>query len=139
MQTILLQSEINYFLANIFDAIPFKLLGFILLLGIIGIIIRLIRESQPEQILPNQKNKIINVDFTGGIIGLFFSSPRRKLNKIIAKENQEGWKVVEVLDSEKGNFFTALVQVFLLIITLFLYTTVSGKYIVFEKDNNMLF
>jgi hypothetical protein len=129
-----LLSMLRWYFENYF----FDILTLIIFLSVIGFIVRFVGNSKNDEIQPNQINKIVNVDFTGGIIGLFFSSPRTKLNKIIASENQQGWKVVSIIDSEKGNFFTMLFQTILLFVTLFFYTKVNGKYIVFEKNNSII-
>lgn len=78
-------------------------------------------------------NKIINVTFTGGIIGFFLDSPKNKLNRIVKKENQNGMRVVQVIPAESGNIFLILFRLIILLMTFFLYTPVNGYYVIMEK------
>ena len=98
--------------------------------------------SQTNQVLtsdsisPNERlNKIVNVNLIGGIIGLFIASPVNALNKIISRENANGWKVVQIIPSDSGNIFLTILRFLLLIITFFLYTTTNGYYIILEKKS----
>lgn len=113
-----------------------SVIAFILVIALVGAIVAVVRLNIPQKVSPNQKNKIVDVDFTSGIIGLFLSSPMTKINNTIKKENENGWKVVNIIDSEKGNLFVFLMQLFLLVITLGLYTFSTGKYIIFERIND---
>jgi hypothetical protein len=79
-------------------------------------------------------NKVVNVTLTGGIIGLLGGSPHGRLNKIIKRENQNGWKVIQIIPSDQGNLFIGMLRFIVLIITLFFYTTASGYYIIMEKS-----
>jgi len=81
----------------------------------------------------NTQSKVINVTLWGGIIGALASSPKRKLNKEIIAANSEGWKVVQIIPAASGNLFLYLLRLILLCITLFLFTTENGYYIVLEK------
>ena len=82
------------------------------------------------------KNKVINVTLHGGIIGLLISSPMQRLNKEIKAANETGWNVVQIIPSESGNLFLFLLRLFLLCITLLLYTTANGYYVVLEKKSD---
>ena len=42
-------------------------------------------------------NKVIRVNFAGGILGLIFGSHRGKLESAINKQNAEGWNLAEVI------------------------------------------
>ena len=81
----------------------------------------------------NQMNKVVTVDLTGGLIGLFTCSPVKELNKSIKCENDNGWKVVQVIFAKHFNFLEIVVSVLMLVVTLFLYTKISGFYIVLER------
>lgn len=113
-----------------------SVIAFILVIALVGAIVSIVRANIPQKILPDQKNKIVDVDFTSGIIGLFLSSPMTKINNAIKKENENGWKVVNIIDSEKGNLFVSLMQLVLLVVTFGLYTFSIGKYIIFERIND---
>jgi len=79
-------------------------------------------------------NKVVNVDLTGGLIGLFFEAPAYKLANVIARHNAEGWYVVQVIPSKSGNIMLYVMRILLLILTLLLYTTSNGYYIIFRKE-----
>ena len=80
----------------------------------------------------NQLNKVVNVTCVGGIIGLLTESPQNKLDNIIKTENANGWKVVQVIPSARG--YILLYRLIILILTLFLYTTVDGYYVIMERN-----
>lgn len=82
-------------------------------------------------------NKIVNVEMTGGLIGLFMHEPASKLSQVIARHNQEGWKVVQVIPSSSGNILLIVRRILFLILTLLLYTTANGYYIVFERSDSI--
>jgi len=109
----------------------------LIFLGIIAVIViaavKAIKKEESFEITPNQTNKVVNVTLTGGLIGMFGSSPQNRLNKIIKKENANGWRVVQVIPADSGNIFLALFRLLLLIITLFLYTTSNGYYVIMER------
>ena len=81
----------------------------------------------------DQTNKVVNVTLTGGIIGLFASSPQNSLNNTIKRENANGWRVVQIIPADSGNIFLYIFRLLLLIITLFIFTTVNGYYVIMEK------
>lgn len=84
---------------------------------------------------PMDKNKLVNVTLTGGIIGFFMASPQYSLNNAIRRENANGWRVIQVIPAASGNIFLFLMRIVILILTFFLYTPVNGYYIILEKQN----
>lgn len=100
------------------------------------ILIVALKSSKKENDLPvssDQFNKVINVAMAGGIIGLFSSSPLNSLNNRIKKENTNGWKVVQIIPADSGNIFLNIFRLLLLVMTLFLFTTSNGYYLIMEK------
>jgi hypothetical protein len=87
----------------------------------------------PNNVISPEINKVVNVTLTGGIIGMIGGSPDGSLNKIITRENQNGWKVIQIIPSDQGNLFINILRFIVLIMTLFFYTTTSGYYIILEK------
>ena len=79
------------------------------------------------------ENKIVNVDLTGGLIGLLGDSPKNKLNNVIQKQSNNGYRVVQIIPAASANLLLSMLRVVLLFITFFLFTTTEGYYIVFEK------
>lgn len=108
----------------------------LILLVIIVVIIVAVKTSKSEDdtsITSDQTNKVVNVTLTGGLIGLFTASPQSSLNNRIKKENANGWRVVQVIPADSGNIFLYIFRLLLLVITLFLFTTANGYYVVLEK------
>ena len=83
-----------------------------------------------------QLNKVVNVTLTGGIIGLIGVRPNNALNRRIKNENVNGWKVIQIIPSSSGNILLSILRVILLIVTLFLYTTADGYYVIMERIEN---
>ena len=78
-------------------------------------------------------NKIVNIEMTGGLIGWLFHDPARRLDKEVAHYNKAGWRVVQIIPSSSGNVLLWLSRIIFLLITLFLYTTANGYYILLES------
>lgn len=105
---------------------------FIVVLVIISIV-KVSRREDDTIIPPEQTNKVVNVNLTGGIIGLFAGSPQSSLNNRIQAENANGWKVIQVIPAESGNVFLFIFRLLLLLLTLFLFTTANGYYVIMER------
>lgn len=80
-----------------------------------------------------QVNKVVNVTLTGGIIGLLADSPQNSLNNRIKKENENGWRVIQVIPADSGNIFLTILRLLILVFTLFTFTTANGYYIIMER------
>ena len=78
-------------------------------------------------------NKVVNVTLVGGIIGALSSSPQKRINNVILQENANGYKVIQVIPSASGNIFLTIIRALILVLTLFLYTTTNGYYVIMEK------
>jgi hypothetical protein len=78
-------------------------------------------------------NKVVNVTLIGGIIGALSSSPQKRINNVILQENANGYKVIQVIPSASGNIFLTIIRALILMLTLFLYTTTNGYYVIMEK------
>lgn len=79
------------------------------------------------------ENKIVNVSLTGGLIGLLFGSPMYSLNKAISKANEHGWEVVQIMPASSGNIFLNILKIFILILTLSLFTIGTGYYLILQR------
>lgn len=108
---------------------------FVVVVVIVAIIYAFKNENQYISNTDNRINKVVNVTLTSGIIGLLFDSPQRKLNDKIKFENQQGWRIVQIIPSDSGNLFLVLFRFMLLIITFLLFTTANGYYLVCERTN----
>ena len=88
----------------------------------------------PDTTNSTQTNKVVNVTLTGGIIGLLAASPQNSLNKIIKRENANGWRVIQVIPAASGNIFLVILRLLILVLTIFLYTPVDGYYVILERN-----
>ena len=79
------------------------------------------------------KNKVINVNLTGGLIGLLGDSPQQRLNTAIFKASEDGWNVVQVIPAASANLLLSILRFLLLIVTLGIFTLSQGYYIIVEK------
>jgi hypothetical protein len=109
------------------------ILAFIVLIIFLGVKASKNVDDNNKPIEADQTNKVVNVALTGGIIGLFSSSPQRKLNEAIKRENANGWRVVQIIPADSGNLFLIIYRLLLLTITLLLFTTANGYYVIMEK------
>lgn len=82
-------------------------------------------------------NKVVRVNFAGGILGLLFGSSRGKVESVVQKHNADGWSVAEVI-TDNPNLALILVRAVLLILTLGLWTISSGYLFIMERpaDDN---
>ena len=127
---------------SILDFLPF-----LIILVIVVVLISLIKKSRSENDEPinsslsNIKeslcntNKVVKLNFNGGLIGFLIDNPHKALKKRILQENNNGWRVVQIIPDISGNLFVYLLRFVLLIITLFLYTQANGYFIIFEQNS----
>lgn len=79
------------------------------------------------------KNKVERVRYSGGLLGLIFGSSRGKLESAITKGNDDGWNV-HIIHGDSPNALIWILRLFLLGITLGLWTIGDSELIVFEKE-----
>ncbi len=134
--------EISYYLRDYF-------IIYIIAIVLVGLGIKqLISSEGSEDILSSQQdnqvqdtsgqaqlNKVVNVTLAGGIIGMLGSSPQNALNNRIKKENASGWRVIQVIPAYNGNILLAILRIIILCLTIFLYTTANGYYVILERKN----
>lgn len=85
----------------------------------------------------NQLNKVVNVNRIGGLIGLFGDNTQTILDNAVKKQNKLGYKVVQVIPANTGNILLFVFRIFLLLITIFFYTTLHGYYLILEKTESV--
>lgn len=66
-------------------------------------------------------DKVVRVNFAGGILGLIFGSHRGKLETTITRENADGWNLAEYIP-DNPNLALLLFRLILLVLTLGLWT-----------------
>ena len=76
-------------------------------------------------------NKVVNVLMAGGWVGLF-SSPRKRIERALLKQNADGWTVRQVLPPNLNPLFI-LIALLCLAVTCTVYMPLPG-YTVMEKD-----
>ena len=79
-------------------------------------------------------NKIVRISLAGGIIGMLTTNPRKALEEAISSNNKDGWNAIHFSEHKTSNYFITLLQLFVLALTLFLWTFGAGYMILFEKD-----
>lgn len=78
-------------------------------------------------------NKVVRIGLAGGLIGALVTNTKSAFEKAINEANAEGWNLAEVVPLSGTNLFMLLIRVFLLLITLGLFTLGSNYLLVFEK------
>jgi hypothetical protein len=79
-------------------------------------------------------NKVVRIALSGGIIGWLTTKPRRALDAVIDKHNQDGSNAIYFAEHRTTNIFVAILQYLVLFLTLFLWTFGAGYMILFEKE-----
>ena len=79
-------------------------------------------------------NKIVQLNISGGLIGLVLTNPRRALESCIMKENQDGWNAVYFTHHKDTNIFMSILKLAVLLCNLFLWTWGAGYMILFERE-----
>ena len=77
-------------------------------------------------------NKVVRISYSGGLLGLLFSSARGKLEKTLEQHNREGWNLAEVVP-DNPNLLIWVVRLVLLIVTLGLWTLSNGYLLILER------
>jgi hypothetical protein len=81
-----------------------------------------------------RRNKVDEVSFIGGLIGLLFVSPRRIIDNRVKEANEHGWNLIAIEKTSGNNLLINILRFVLLVVTLGLFTFGDGMYLVFEKD-----
>ncbi len=81
-----------------------------------------------------RKNKVSRISLMGGLIGALATNPRKALEDMIDKENNDGWNAIHIEPHKTTNLFVSIVQFLVLICTLGLWTWGGGYIVLFEKD-----
>ena len=79
-------------------------------------------------------NKVVRVSLSGGLIGLLTTNPRRALDNMIDKHNQEGWNAVYFSNHTDTNLLVTFLRLMVLICTGGLWTWGAGYLVLFERQ-----
>ena len=135
VQTIFAQSAGN----SIYDGNPFfQFIPLILIVLIVSIFIHLKNKKnsklEEEFSGSKSKNKVVRIELSGGIGGLIFTNPRRALANKIYEENEKGWICHQIMPHIETNIIVKILQILVLIFTLFLWTWGAGYMVLFKKS-----
>ena len=78
-------------------------------------------------------NKIERVTTLGGLIGWLIDKPHQKLNKKAKEWNDAGLEIVQIIPDGGANLIDWFIRLFILCITLGLFTIASGYIVVLRK------
>lgn len=81
-----------------------------------------------------KRNKVDELSFIGGLIGLLFISRRTLIDKRVAEANSHGWNLVAFEQSSGSNLLVSVLRFAILILSFGLFTFGDGVYLVFEKQ-----
>ena len=81
-------------------------------------------------------NKVVRVSLSGGLIGLLFTNPRAALQRRIQEENENGWTATHLDVHSDRNVLVWLLQLIVLVLTLFLWTWGAGYLVLFERETD---
>ena len=84
-----------------------------------------------------KENKVIRVNFSGGLIGLVFGSHKGKLQKEIDEQNKGGWNYVDSLPDDP-NLLLIILRLLILTVTLGLWTLGVGYILIFERPKERM-
>jgi hypothetical protein len=79
-------------------------------------------------------NKVVRVSLSGGLIGLLTTNPRRAIDNAIDKANQDGYHCHQIVPHSSRNLLVILIQITVLLATLFLWTWGAGYILLFQKE-----
>ena len=79
-------------------------------------------------------NKVVRIALSGGLIGAIFTNPRKALDDMIDKHNQDGWNAIYFSEHKTSNIFILFLQILVLIFTIGIWTFGAGYMVLFEKE-----
>ena len=69
---------------------------------------------KPELIGPpniaRAQSKVVNLTLTGGLVGYLWSSPRKRLQQELDRQNKEGWHLAYILNAQSGTLFLMILR-----------------------------
>ena len=77
-------------------------------------------------------NKVVRINYSGGLLGLLFGSARGKLEKVLEDNNRSGWNLAEVIP-DNPNLVILIVRLIILTLTLGLWTLSTSYLLILER------
>ena len=91
-------------------------------------------ETAAPSVQPQQLNtKVVQMSYSGGIIGMLLSNKRKKLEDEIQRWNDDGYRLRHVLPGKPG-LADVIVQAIILVCTFMLYAPTPGEALIFERN-----
>ena len=81
-----------------------------------------------------KRNKVIQINLMGGLVGLMATNPRKALDDRIDAENKDGWNAVYFMPHKDTNLLVILAKIAVLIVTIGLWTWGAGFMVLFERE-----
>ena len=81
-------------------------------------------------------NKIERLSYSGGLLGLIFGSTKGKMQSKVSEMNNQGWNL-HCINGDQPNLIIWIFRLFLLLITLGLWTLGNSEILIFEKEDNL--
>ncbi len=81
------------------------------------------------------RNKIVQINLMGGLLGLMATNPRRALNNRINDENEDGWRAVYFMPHHDTNILVWVLKIAVLVCTLGLWTWGAGYMVLLERES----
>ena len=81
-----------------------------------------------------KRNKVVQINLMGGLIGLMATNPRKALDDRIDTENKDGWNAVYFMPHRDTNLLVIVAKILVLIATIGLWTWGAGYMVLFERD-----
>lgn len=79
------------------------------------------------------QSKVVNLTLTGGLVGYLWSSPRKRLQQELDRQNKEGWHLAYILNAQSGNLFLMILRWLIQLVTLGIYVPLNGYYLIMER------
>ncbi|MBM84911.1 MAG: hypothetical protein CMM47_02675 [Rhodospirillaceae bacterium] len=79
-------------------------------------------------------NQVERITYSGGLLGLLFGSPLRKLNERVTQMNKNGWNL-HFIHQDNPNLLILILRWFILLMTLGLWTIGNSEILVFQKED----
>ena len=82
----------------------------------------------------SKSNQVERITYAGGLYGLIAGSSKGKLQAKVEEMNARGWNL-HLIHPESLNILHLLFRLFILVLTLGIWTLGNSELIIFEKNN----
>lgn len=85
--------------------------------------------------MSKKRNRVVRISLSGGIVGFLMTNPRKALDDVIDKNNQEGWNAIQIQRHSTNNILIMFLQYIVLFATLGLWTWGAGYLVLLERES----